>query len=123
MNSKFSTFISSFNQATKGKQFEVFVKWFLENDPVWKSEVDKFPKVNVFCEPQLGKRDLYPTLSTKSSGNEVRLMMDLITWADGSESMLEIAEICDVPIWELYPIVKNLSEHKLLNLFDEPVNF
>ncbi len=41
MNSKFSTFISSFNPQTKGKQFEVFVKWFLENDPVWKSEVDK----------------------------------------------------------------------------------
>ena len=39
--SNFSTFVSSFNQATKGKQFEVFVKWFLENDPVWKSEVDK----------------------------------------------------------------------------------
>jgi superfamily II DNA or RNA helicase len=41
MLSKFSNFISSFNQQTKGKQFEVFVKWFLENDPVWKSEVDK----------------------------------------------------------------------------------
>jgi superfamily II DNA or RNA helicase len=41
MNSKFSTFLSSFNPQTKGKQFEVFVKWFLENDPVWKSEVDK----------------------------------------------------------------------------------
>jgi superfamily II DNA or RNA helicase len=41
MISKFSTFISSFNPQTKGKQFEVFVKWFLENDPVWKSEVDK----------------------------------------------------------------------------------
>jgi aminopeptidase-like protein len=86
-------------------------------------EENKFPKVNVFCEPQLGKRGLYPNLSTKSSGNEVRLMMDLITWADGSNSMLEIAEICDVPIWELYPIVKKLSEHKLLNLFDEAVNF
>lgn len=41
MSSKFSTFLSSFNPQTKGKQFEVFVKWFLENDPVWKSEVDK----------------------------------------------------------------------------------
>ena len=41
MNSKFSIFLSSFNPQTKGKQFEVFVKWFLENDPVWKSEVDK----------------------------------------------------------------------------------
>ena len=47
-------------------------------------------------------------------------MMDLITWADGSKSMLEIAEICDVPIWELYPIVKELSDHHLLTLHDDP---
>jgi aminopeptidase-like protein len=86
-------------------------------------EENQYPKVNVFCEPQLGKRGLYPTLSTKSSGNEVKLMMDLITWSDGSKSLLEIAEICDVPMWELYPIVKKLSEQKLLSLFDEPVNF
>ncbi len=85
-------------------------------------EENQYPKVNVFCEPQLSKRGLYPTLSTKSSSNEIRLMMDLITWSDGSKSMLEIAEICDVPIWELYPIVKKLSEHKLLSLFDKPVN-
>ena len=86
-------------------------------------EQNKYPKVNVFCEPQLGKRGLYPTLSTKSSGSDVRLMMDLITWSDGTKSLLEIAEICNVPIWELYPIVKKLSDHQLLSLFDEPVNF
>ena len=86
-------------------------------------EQNKFPKVNTFCDPQLGKRGLYPTLSTKSIHNEVRLMMDLITWSDGTKSMLEIAEICDVPIWELYPIVKKLSDHQLLSLFDDPVDF
>jgi aminopeptidase-like protein len=86
-------------------------------------EQNKFPKVNVFGEPQLGKRGLYPTLSTKFTSNEVRLMMDLITWSDGTKSLLEIADICDVPIWELYPIVEKLSDHQLLSLFDEPVNF
>ena len=86
-------------------------------------EQNKFPKVNTFCDPQLGKRGLYPSLSTKSGHNEVRLMMDLITWSDGTKSMLEIAEICDVPIWELYPIVKKLSDHQLLSLFDDPVDF
>jgi aminopeptidase-like protein len=86
-------------------------------------EGNYYPKVNVFCEPQLGRRGLYPTLSTKSSSNEVGLMMDLISWSDGSKSLLEIAEICEVPIWELYPIVKKLNEHKLLSLFDEPVDF
>ena len=86
-------------------------------------EANRYPKINVFGEPQLGKRGLYPTLSTKTKAVEVRLMMDLITWSDGSNSMLEIAELCDVPIWELYPIVKKLSDHQLLSLFDEPSSF
>lgn len=86
-------------------------------------EENRYPKINVFGEPQLGKRGLYPTLSTKTSAIEVRLMMDLITWSDGTNSMLEIAELCEVPIWELYPIVKKLFDHKLLSLFDEPVKF
>lgn len=83
-------------------------------------EKNTYPKVNVFCEPQLGKRGLYPTLSTKSSGSEVRLMMDLITWSDGTRSLLEIAEICEVPIWDLYPIVEKLTENQLIGLFDSP---
>ena len=38
----FSKFLESFNDDnSKGKQFEVFVKWFLENDPEWKTQVDK----------------------------------------------------------------------------------
>jgi aminopeptidase-like protein len=84
-------------------------------------EQNQYPKVNVFCEPQLGKRGLYPTLSTKSSGAEVHLMMDLITWSDGTKSILEIAEICEVPVWELYPIVRKLAGHGLISLYDNLV--
>ncbi len=80
-----------------------------------------YPQMNVFCEPQLGKRGLYPTISTKTSGAEVRLMMNLITWSDGTKSLLEIADICAVPIWELYPIVQKLAEHDLLSLYDEAI--
>jgi aminopeptidase-like protein len=77
--------------------------------------------IKVTCEPQLGKRNLYPTLSSKSSGDEISLMMDFITWSDGTNSMLDIAEICDVPIWKLYPIAKTLSQHNLITLFDNRV--
>lgn len=84
-------------------------------------ESNAYPKINILGEPQLGKRGLYPTLSTKSSGTEVKLMMDLITWSDGTKSILEIAEICEVPVWELYPIIKILSAHELLDLFDIPI--
>jgi aminopeptidase-like protein len=73
-----------------------------------------FPKVTVFCEPQLGKRGLYPTLSTKSGNPEVRLMMDLITWSDGHRSLIEIADLCSCPVWDLYPIMEKLGEHGLI---------
>ena len=79
-------------------------------------ENNYFPSVKVFGEPNLGKRGLYPTLSTNYMAPEVLLMMDLITWSDGKHSLLEIAELCDVPIWDLYPLVDKLVEHNLLEL-------
>ena len=74
-----------------------------------------YPRSMVLGEPQLGKRGLYPTISTKGSAADTRLLMDLITWSDGSHSLLEIAEKCNVPIWELYPLVNKLSTHNLLD--------
>jgi len=79
-------------------------------------EYNGFPMVNVNCEPQLGKRGLYPTLSTKDVHAEVSLMMDLITWSDGTKSLLEIAEICEIPIWSLYPILQDMVDHDLLSV-------
>ena len=39
----FNKFLKTFdeNPQIKGKQFEHFVKWFLKNDPQWKTQVDK----------------------------------------------------------------------------------
>jgi len=75
-----------------------------------------YPITTVLGEPQLGKRGLYPTLSTKNSSAEVRLMMDLITWSDGTNSLIDIADKCDVPVWNLYPVLDKLIEHDLLKL-------
>jgi aminopeptidase-like protein len=77
-------------------------------------ESDCYPKVTVMCEPQLGKRGLYPTLSTKNSAAEVRTMMNLIAYSDGSSSLLQIAEQIGQPIWELLPIVDRLAHHDLM---------
>jgi aminopeptidase-like protein len=93
---------------------------------IWKSleaiEKNCFPQITVLCEPQLGKRGLYPTLSTKTSGAEVKLMMDLITWSDGTRSLIQIADLCESPVWELYPIVEKLTSHQLMVLLDNPIN-
>jgi len=65
-------------------------------------------KTTSFCEPQLGKRGLYPTLSTKDSGAQVERMMNLISYCDGDLSLLDIADLVDVPFWELAPVANEL---------------
>lgn len=77
-------------------------------------EQDCRPVATVLCEPQLGRRGLYPTLSTKSSTASVRTMMNLLAYSDGERSLLEIADVIGVPMWELAPAFQALRGHGLL---------
>ncbi|MEI7996313.1 MAG: DUF4910 domain-containing protein [Methylococcaceae bacterium] len=70
-------------------------------------------KCTVLCEPQLGKRGLYPTLSTKESGAQVKSMMDMISYCDG-RSLLEIADIINEPMPKLLEILKPLIDNGLI---------
>jgi len=79
-------------------------------------EKNVYPKTAVLGEPQLGKRGLYPTISTKTSMEQVRTMMNLISYCDGQNSLLDIAELLDEPFWELLPIMKKLVDSGLLSL-------
>ncbi len=78
-------------------------------------ENNKKYRTSVMCEPQMGKRKLYPTLSTKKSYKEVKLMMDFISLCDGKNSLLQIAESLNVPIWNLYDVVKKLENQDLIS--------
>ena len=73
-----------------------------------------YPKVKVFCEPQLGKRGLYPNISTKESGNIVRNMMNFISYCDGSNSILEISEICEIDFEESFGYYTIMKENGLI---------
>lgn len=77
-------------------------------------EKNKKYVVTVLCEPNMGKRGLYPTLSTKKSGSEVRLMMNFISLCDGNTSLLDIADTLEVPIWKLYDLSEQLISHGLI---------
>ena len=77
-------------------------------------ERNKKFKTTVLGEPQMGKRGLYPTLSTKKSGAQARFMMNFISLCDGKTSLLDIAERLDTPIWELYDLVDKLQSHDLI---------
>lgn len=82
-------------------------------------ENNKYPKVKVFCEPQLGKRSMYPSVSTKESYKEVSLMMNIISYSDGSKSLLDIAELCEVPIWKTYSILEKLIKNDLIDIYEQ----
>lgn len=71
-------------------------------------------RATVLGEPQLGPRGLYPTLSTVESSRLVRGMMTILAYADGAHGLLSIAEMLDVPVWELHAIARKLLAHDLL---------
>ncbi len=77
-------------------------------------EKNDYYKVNVLCEPQLGKRGLYPTISTKTSGGIVRTMMNFIAYADGNNDLIDIANIIGVQAGELFDIVDKMKAAKLI---------
>jgi len=77
-------------------------------------EADARYQVTVLGEPQLGKRGLYPNLSTKDTKRQVANMMNLISYSDGAHSVLDIAEKLEQPFWVLHPIAQVLHEHALL---------
>ncbi len=73
-------------------------------------------KVTVPCEPQLGKRGLYPTISTKDTASKVRAMMGLISYCDGDHTLLEIADKIGEPFKKLKEISRPLIENGLVEV-------
>jgi aminopeptidase-like protein len=79
---------------------------FIEANRIWLA--------SVLCEPQLGKRGLYPTTSTRESGASVQTMMDLLAYADGQRDLLDIASVINADFTECASIAAKLASHGLL---------
>jgi aminopeptidase-like protein len=80
-------------------------------------ENNKIYKINVLCEPQLGKINLYPTLSSKISRekDKARIIMNFLSFCDGEHTLVDIAEKINLPAWDLYEIVEKLISHDLIS--------
>ena len=77
-------------------------------------ENNNFYQMQCKCEPQLGKRGLYPTVSQKGTKGDARYMQDFIAYADGRNDLIGISNILDIPVDKLIPIKDQLMEHHLL---------
>jgi aminopeptidase-like protein len=77
-------------------------------------------KSNFQCEPQLGKRGLYPNISKAGSyPGELRDMMNFLAYADGKNDLIDICKITGVRLEMLYNIVDKLTEHSVVYSSDE----
>lgn len=77
-------------------------------------ENNNFYMATHLCEPQMGKRGLFPTLSNNFYPEDTMRMMDILAYSDAQTSLMEISEIMDVPVWELFPLLKTLLDHDLI---------
>lgn len=52
----------------------------------------RFRNLNPYCEPQLGRRDLYRTTGGRAIGPEINARLWVLNLSDGEHSLLDIAE-------------------------------
>ncbi len=76
------------------------------------------PKNILLCEPQMSKRDLYPTLSNFFSINKhhefSRSVMDFLQYSDGTNDLKKISNIIGVSFERVNKIYILLKKHKLV---------
>ncbi len=73
------------------------------------------PQTKILCEPQMGKRGLYPTISKRGNPEKVKLMMDCLSLCDGENSIIEISDKLNIASWELYETLNKLKENNIIN--------
>lgn len=75
-----------------------------------------FQNLHPKCEPQLGKRGLYEAIGGDSDQKELQMaMLWLLNFADGKNSLLDIAEKSKISFKSMYKCGKMLLENKLLS--------
>ncbi len=74
-----------------------------------------YPKCKIMCEPQMGKRGLYPTLSTKGSDKLTRSYMDFLQYADGTNSLEKISNLIKLDLNSVKKIYSILFKNFLIS--------
>jgi aminopeptidase-like protein len=70
---------------------------------------------NPKCEPQLGKRGLYPSIGGHKDPGLLRLaMLWVLNLSDGRHALLDIAERSRMPFTLIHDAARLLREHGLL---------
>ena len=90
-----------------------------ESFKVLKTIVDSFemglyPKLKTICEPNLGKRNLYPKLNNYTT-NPLKLRTNLLAYCNGNNSLFDICKLINCNLEELLNEYKILKESGILD--------
>lgn len=85
-------------------------------------KLDMQPRVSVGCEPQLGKRGLYPDLHSNVEDRkqleqnflQLDRLLSVLSFSDGSFSFAELCQVLDCSPLELFLLMELLRYHQLV---------
>jgi aminopeptidase-like protein len=93
------------------ESFEFFLKI------IEKVESQRVPKSKILCEPQLGKRNLYSNISTRTSYDQsTRQLVDILSLADGCNTLNDLADRTGISILTIDEILQRLLKDNLIDL-------
>ena len=76
-------------------------------------------RVNCLCEPQLGKRGLMPTISSKETYQDTLALKDVVAYADGRNDIIELSNIIEQPVYRITNVINKLVTAGLLDKISE----
>ncbi len=82
----------------------------------------RYRNLNPYCEPQLGKRNLYRSMGGESIGNEINARLWVLNLSDGEHSLLDIADRSGLPFATISEAAELLRESGLLSVVPEAVS-
>lgn len=73
-------------------------------------------RTTVLCEPQLGKRGLYPTTSQKNTKGDAALYQDILAYADGTNDIVDLCGLTGRKSGDIIKYIKTLMDNGLIKV-------
>ena len=117
---KYPEYHTSADNLSYGSKEGLFESFKFYQNLLLEVESSRTPKVKILGEPQMGKRNLYPTTSggrgaTQRIGElSARQLIDIISFVDGQHNIHEIARKCNLGFEEVRLALKILEIEKII---------
>jgi len=82
----------------------------------------RYRNLSPYCEPQLGKRNLYRSTGGESPGSEINALLWVLNLSDGDNSLLDISERSGLPFAKINDAAEVLCQAGLLSAIPDGEN-